>query len=257
MKTKFIKLFLILIILSALLVGHSSAACNELSWYCIRSGNRQPRVSKEEQLIAQYDGYAIDRSVSDSSEKKVIYLTFDTGYENGNVERVVDTLNKNGIKGAFFLLDNIILKNPDLVKKMHSNGHLICNHTKNHKNLSGATREQIEADLTSLEEICEVRTGIKMAKYFRFPEGRYSENALSYVSSLGYKTIFWSFAYEDWDNGRQMDEDLAIKKILSNTHNGAIILLHPTSKTNADIMQRLIDAWRNMGYEFGTLDMIK
>jgi peptidoglycan-N-acetylmuramic acid deacetylase len=214
-------------------------------------------VSKEEQLIAQYGGYAIDRSVSDSSEKKVIYLTFDTGYENGNVERVVDTLNKNGIKGAFFLLDNIILKNPDLVKKMHSNGHLICNHTKNHKNLSGATREQIEADLTSLEEICEVRTGIKMAKYFRFPEGRYSENALSYVSSLGYKTIFWSFAYEDWDNGRQMDEDLAIKKILSNTHNGAIILLHPTSKTNADIMQRLIDAWRNMGYEFGTLDMIK
>ena len=257
MKRKYIKLLLLILTVCYALTGKSYAASSECSWYCIRSGNKQPPITEEELLLSKYNGYALDRSVDDTASKKVIYLTFDAGYENGNVEKIVDVLDKNEIKGAFFLLDNIILKSPDLVKKMADGGHLICNHTKNHKNLSNATSEEIKCDLESLEKICEDNTGIKMLKYFRFPEGKYSEQALKSVSELGYKTVFWSFAYDDWDNGRQMSRDAAINKIISNTHNGAIILLHPTSKTNVEIMQLLIDKWRNMGYEFGSLDMIK
>ena len=256
MKRKYIKFLLLILALTISLTGKSYALNSENSWYCIRCGNKQPPVTKEEALVSKYNGYALDRSVDDTADKKIIYLTFDAGYENGNVEKIVDVLDKNGIRGAFFLLDNIILKSPDLVKKMANAGHLICNHTKNHKNLSNATFEEIKVDLEALEKICEDNTGVKMSKFFRFPEGKYSEQALKSVSELGYKTVFWSFAYDDWDNGRQMNEDKAIKKIISNTHNGAIILLHPTSKTNADIMQKLIDTWREMGYEFGTLDML-
>ena len=257
MKNKHLKFLIVALAIFTIIAPRSNALSSEMSWYCIRSGNSQPRVTEEELLVSQYNGYALDRCVCDASDKKVIYLTFDAGYENGNVERIVDVLDKNDVDGAFFLLDNIILKNPDLVKKMYDGGHLICNHTKNHKNLSRSTFEEIRDDLCSLEEICEEQTGVKMAKYFRFPEGKYSEQALKHVSSLGYKTVFWSFAYDDWDNGRQMSDDAAIKKIISNTHNGSIILLHPTSQTNANIMDRLISIWRDMGYEFGTLDMLK
>ena len=93
-----------------------------------------------------------------------------------------------------------------------------------------------------------------MSKYFRFPEGRFSENALKSLQSLGYKTIFWSFAYADWDNNHQINADAAMKKILDNTHNGAIMLFHPTSRVNAEIFPKLIREWKNMGYTFGTLD---
>ena len=118
------------------------------------------------------------------------------------------------------------------------------------------TPEKIEEDLSVLEEICVNSSGVQMSKMFRFPEGKYSKYALETVNDLGYKTFFWSFAYEDWDNSRQPSTELAKKKILDNTHNGAIILLHPTSSTNAEILGDLIDAWRELGYEFGTLDEI-
>ena len=133
-------------------------------------------------------------------------------------------------------------------------GHLVCNHTKNHKDLTSASEEEIAKDLFALEEIYKENTGYEMAKYFRFPEGKYSVEALKCVQKLGYKTIFWSFGYDDWDNCRQPSKERAIKKILDNTHNGAVILLHPTSATNAKILPTLIKAWRDMGYEFGTLD---
>ena len=120
------------------------------------------------------------------------------------------------------------------------------------------TDEEIEENITALEKLYEEKTGFEMDKFFRFPEGRYSENALRCVNNLGYKTVFWSFAYDDWDNNRQMNEEKAIGKVLSNTHNGAVMLFHPTSKTNAAIFPRLISEWRKMGYGFGTLcDLVK
>jgi peptidoglycan-N-acetylmuramic acid deacetylase len=117
-----------------------------------------------------------------------------------------------------------------------------------------ADRATFERELKDLSRVCLERTGREMAKYYRPPEGRFSENNLKWAQEMGYRTIFWSFAYADWDNSKQPSADAAMKKILENTHNGAIILLHPTSKTNADILPALIKEWRMMGYEFGTLD---
>jgi peptidoglycan-N-acetylmuramic acid deacetylase len=225
----------------------------EFSWFCGRYGNNQPPISKEETLINKYGGFSVDRDVCDGSEKRVIYLTFDAGYENGNVERILNVLKEERVQAAFFLLDNIILKNTDLVTRMSEEGHLVCNHTKNHKNLCNATFEEIEKDVLALEAIYKANTGKKMDKFFRFPEGRYSEEALECVGRLGYRSVFWSFAYDDWDNSRQPDREKAVKKILSNTHNGAIFLFHPTSEVNADIFPTLISEWRKMGYEFGSL----
>ena len=229
-------------------------ASNEYSWYIKRNGNKRPLIQKEQELIYKYDGYYIDKKVSDGDGKKILYLTFDIGYENGNTEKILNTLNEEGIPAAFFVLDNIILKNTDLVTRMANEGHLICNHTKNHKNICDETEENIIKNLTDLEKICEEKTGKTMAKYFRFPEGKYSENSLRCVQSMGYKTIFWSFAYDDWDNNRQPNPNRAIKKVLDNTHNGAVMLFHPTSKTNAEIFPTLIKEWKAMGYTFGTLD---
>lgn len=219
-------------------------------WYIKKHKGKAPSFPKAAEHLKEYDVYYIDEDSSD----KIIYLTFDAGYENGNVEKILDVLKAENVPAAFFLLDNIILKNTDLVSRMFDEGHTVCNHTKNHKNLSNASYDEISRNLSALEKLCEEKTGYQMAKYFRFPEGSYSISALKSIKSLGYKTIFWSFAYDDWDNDRQMDSKKAFNKIIENTHNGAVVLLHPTSETNAEIMQDLILKWKEMGYRFGTLD---
>ncbi len=229
------------------------ALCKEYNWFLKRNKGKCPGFPEEAKIIEQYDVYYLDKSANQNQDH-VIYLTFDAGYENGNIEKILDTLKSESVVGAFFLLDNIILKNTDLVIRMKNEGHYICNHTKNHKNLSNASADEIKKDIMALEAIYEEKTGHKMDKYFRFPEGKYSIEALESVNQLGYKTIFWSFAYDDWDNNRQMDNDKAMKKILDNTHDGAVILLHPTSETNAEILLDLIKEWKSRGYRFGTLD---
>lgn len=225
----------------------------EYNWFFKRNGDQRPQLTDGERLINGYNGVCVDRGCGD---EKVIYITFDVGYENGNVERILDTLRAEDVRAAFFVLDNIIYKNIDLVNRMSEEGHLICNHTCKHKNISSYTEEQIKEELGALEALYAERTGKEMSRYFRFPEGRYSESALKHLNNLGYRSVFWSFAYDDWDNGRQPSPERAIKKILDNTHCGEIILLHPTSATNAEIMPTLISKWKEMGYRFGTLDEI-
>ena len=247
------KLFATRLGFSFLTNGIATYAENESSWYLKRHGHELPTFPENAELLYEYNVYYVDKSAFEKGEK-VIYLTFDAGYENGNISKILDVLKSENVPAAFFLLDNIILKNENLVKRMVSEGHLVCNHTKRHKNLCGASKEEIYNDLFALEEIYEEKIGEKMSKYFRFPEGKYSIEAVKSVNELGYKTIFWSFAYDDWDNSRQPDKQKSIIKILSNTHNGEIILLHPTSSTNAEILPILIKEWRKMGYSFGTLD---
>lgn len=248
------------VILSAIIIltlcFNSVLAEKSSGWYIKRQGNKRPIFPPDSGSFCDYNAYFIDEKYPDESDEKRLYLTFDAGYENGNVEKILDILKEQNVPAAFFLLDNIILKNPDLVKRMADEGHLICNHTKRHKDLSLMTVEEIREDLSQLENICLEKTGIQMSKNFRFPEGKYSSYALKTVKDLGYKTFFWSFAYEDWDNSKQMSPDKAKKKILDNTHNGAIILLHPTGETNASILSEVIDEWRYMGYEFGRIDEI-
>ena len=224
-------------------------------WYVKRNPfHKQPVCEPNLAYIEDFGGLYVDKSHGDDSSEKVIYLTFDAGYENGNVEKIMDVLKEEGIKGSFFILGNLIERNPELVKRMAEEGHLVCNHTVNHRNLTCADEEKFKAEVEGLEKMYNDLTGKKMSKYFRPPEGTFSENLLKIANKLGYKTVFWSFAYADWDNGAQMGEEAAIKKILDNIHNGEIMLLHPTSATNAKIMKRLIGELKQQGYRFATLD---
>ena len=237
--------------------SESSATASETTphnWFCKHTdSDKVPPCDPSLSFIEKHGGYYVDRKVSD--EKKVIYLTFDAGYENGNVEKIVDVLKEKNVTGAFFVLENIIRTNPDLMKKMFENGDLICNHTSKHRDMTScSSKEDFEKELSGLEATLREVTGIEMSKFYRPPEGRFSERDLKWADELGYKSVFWSFAYADWDNAKQPDPDKAIEKILKNTHNGEIILLHPTSSTNAAILGRLIDSWKEMGYSFGSLN---
>ena len=199
--------------------------------------------------------YYIDHAYGDKSENKVVYLTFDAGYENGNVERIVDVLAEKEVTGAFFVLQHLVENNPELIKKMLDGNNLICNHTATHPDMTTKTTfEEFKAELEALETTYRDVTGKELSKYFRPPEGRFNRQVLEYAQQMGYKTVFWSFAYADWDNGNQMSSEQAKAKILDNIHNGAVILLHPTSKTNADILGDVIDELKAQGYRFGTLD---
>ena len=243
--------FLLFFIISALLLSFNiSAECD--SWYFVRSGHEKPPIAKEFSYLSEYGGYYLDEKSTD--EDKVIYLTFDAGYENGNVEKVVDILNRHKAKGTFFILENLCNRNPELVKKMADNGHTVANHTATHPNLANASKYEIEKEIKQLEKACLEKTGVKVAKLFRPPEGKLTESELKSVNELGYKTIMWSFAYADWDNQNQPNPENSIKKILENTHNGMIILLHPTSNTNAEILDKLLTEWENEGYRIGDIN---
>ncbi len=255
MKRKILIIISLILIISLLfsvaVSADNSAEC--LEWYVKRRANAPAEFPKCAELLSDYNCYYMNKECFESGENK-IYITFDAGYENGNISKILDILKEENVPAAFFILDNIILKNTDLVNRMADEGHLVCNHTKRHKNLYNSTREEIKSDLEALEEIYYAETGKQMSKFFRFPEGKFSIDALKYVSELGYTTVFWSFGYDDWDNGRQMNPEKAKNKILSTTHSGEILLLHPTSSTNAAILKELISEWRKMGYTFGTLE---
>ena len=249
-----IKLFVITSLVCAFCICTSAAHKTDgYSWYVKRNNaHLQPTLDCTMEFIKNYDAVYVDE---DKRNEKVLYLTFDAGYENGNVEKIVDVLVEKNVPAAFFLLDNIIIKKPDLIKRMSENNCLVCNHTKRHRDMSMVdSKEEFACELASLEDVCREATGVEMAKYYRPPEGKFSEINLKHAEELGYKTVFWSFAYADWDNDAQPSCEEAKKKIMDNTHNGAIILLHPTSSTNAAILADLIDAWRSMGYTFASLD---
>ena len=246
----------VVFVIMATVTGVSAGDSVSQSWYCVRNKeHKQPIADADMRYIEEYSGYYVDHSHGDSCEEKVVYLTFDAGYENGNVERILDVLKQKNVKGAFFILGNLIEKNTDLVVRMAEEGHLVCNHTLSHPDMTTKTTvDEFRTELEALERLYTEKTGLTMSRYFRPPEGRFNRLMMTFADSLGYKTVFWSFAYADWDNGKQMSREAAKKKILDNIHNGAVILLHPTSQTNADIMGEVIDILTEQGYRFGTLD---
>lgn len=255
MKKTITKAICILLLINIFIPILNVSAAEEFHWYCKRnSDHKQPSLDTNMQFIEKNGGYYVDKDHGDDCEEKVIYLTFDVGYENGNVEKIMDVMKAEDVKGAFFILGNVIERNPELVKRMESEGHLVCNHTTTHKNLVGADKETFNKELTTLENMYKELTGKEMSKFYRPPEGTFDKSMLEMANELGYKTVFWSFAYADWDNKKQMSEEKALEKILSNIHNGEIMLLHPTSETNAKIMERLIKELKSQGFRFGTLD---
>jgi len=239
-------------------VSAFAAAKNKAyNWYCKhRNDGKQPECDGEMRFINDCNGFYIDtKHTSMDDGEKVIYLTFDAGYENGNIERILDVLKAENVPAAFFVLENLVKKNGDLIKRMADEGHTVCNHTATHKDMTKVSDPSaFAAELKRLDEVCLEYTGVSVAKYYRPPEGRFTQNNLEMASKLGYKTVLWSFAYADWDNNNQMSREKAMEKIINGTHNGEVILLHPTSKTNADILSELICKWREMGFRFSTLD---
>ena len=255
MKKQIFLLLTLIFCFVTMMIPVSAQSEIPLNWYCIRNkDHKQPRVDTELQFVDKYDGYYVDRRHGDNCEKKMIYLTFDAGYENGNIEKILDVMKSENVKGAFFVLGNLIEKNPMLIKRMVDEGHIVCNHTYTHKDMTKLSEEEFATELDRLNTSFTKCTGQEMARYYRPPEGKFSEKSLKWAQKLGYKTIFWSFAYADWDNDKQMDPHSAKEKILSNIHNGAVLLLHPTSKTNALILEDVIRELKAQNYEFGTLD---
>ena len=192
--------------------------------------------------------------LGDTSEK-VIYLTFDAGYENGCTAKILDTLQKHNVKAAFFLVGNYIARNADLVRRMAQEGHVVGNHTMHHPDMSKLKdKEAFAKELQDLEALFLEKTGKPLPKYYRPPQGIYSEENLKLAKDLGYKTVFWSLAYVDWKNDSQPSKEEAFAKLLPRIHPGAVVLLHSTSETNAQILDELLTKWEEMGYRFGTLD---
>ena len=200
--------------------------------------------------LRSYDGvYAGDDG------EKVIYLTFDAGYENGCTEEILDVLEDHNVKAAFFLVGSYIKRNADLVRDMVEEGHIVGNHTMNHPDMSKISDlDSFQAELTAVENIFKDVTGKELPKFYRPPQGLYSEENLKMAQELGYHTVFWSLAYADWDNNNQPTKAFALEKLLSRTHDGAVVLLHSTSQTNGQILDELLQRWKDMGYRFETLD---
>lgn len=200
--------------------------------------------------LAKYGAYF----VGDTS-KKVLYLTFDCGYENGYTEQILDALKKHQAPAAFFVVGNMIETAPDIIRRMAEEGHIVGNHTFHHPDMSKISDQAaFKKELDDLAALYRETTGQELPRYYRPPQGKYSEENLRQAQALGYKTVFWSLAYVDWYVDNQPTAQQAYAKLLPRIHDGAIVLLHSTSRTNADILDDLLTKWEEMGYTFASLE---
>ena len=249
----FLLLCAFLAVTAMVLVQFSEEAVEAGAWgLSFRQENTAPIGPASAEELARFNAAYLG-----PTQEKVIYLTFDAGYENGCTAKILDVLKKHQVKAAFFLVGNYIEKNADLVRRMVAEGHIVGNHTMHHPDMSKLdSKEDFAKELTDLEELYRSITGEEMAKYYRPPQGIYSKDNLRYAKELGYKTVFWSLAYVDWNNDKQPSADTAFSKLLPRIHNGAVVLLHSTSQTNAEIMDELLTRWESMGYRFESIDRL-
>ncbi len=225
----------------------------KIGWGIKRNDNhKQPDLgSNNVKLLNKYDGIAMG-----NNEDKYVYLTFDEGYEAGYTSKILDILKENDVKSAFFITGHYLNTQPELVERMINEGHIVGNHTVNHKSIPDLSDEKVKEEIMNLHSAVYEKFNYEM-KYIRPPMGEFSERTLSIIQSLGYKTTMWSFAYDDWDENKQGREEYGKDKILSNIHNGCIILLHANSVDNSNILDSCIKEIKEMGYEFKTLDEFK
>ncbi len=199
--------------------------------------------------LAQYDAF-----YAQDTNKKILYLTFDCGYENGNTPQILDALKKHGAPATFFVVGTYIESNPELIKRMISEGHTVGNHTWHHPDMAQISAMEIfQKELTDVEDAYKEVTGEEMTKFYRPPQGKYSESNLKNAQQLGYQTFFWSLAYVDWYENDQPTKEEAFDKLIGRIHPGAIVLLHNTSRTNAEILDELLGKWEEMGYQIRAL----
>lgn len=240
-------------ILTSVNADAGAVSNKKIGWGIKRNDNHeQPDLgATNKKLLEENDGIAMGNSTD-----KYIYLTFDEGYEAGYTPQILEILKNNDVKATFFITAHFVNTQPELVQQMINEGHIIGNHTVNHKSMPSLTEEQIRTEIMDLHNVIYEKFGYEM-KYIRPPMGEFSERTLKYTNTLGYKTVMWSFAYEDWNENKQPDETASKEKILNNLHNGEIMLLHGNSKTNTNILDSVIKEAKNMGYEFMSLDEFK
>lgn len=234
----------------AVQTNSEALSTKKIEWGIKRASNHeQPDLgSVNKRVIDEADGMAMG-----NKDSKKVYLTFDMGYEAGYTPKILEVLKQNEVPAAFFITAHFVNTQPELVQKMIDEGHIVANHTVNHKSMPSLTNDQIKDEVMTLHQTIYEKFGYEM-KYLRPPKGEYSEKSIAYCNTLGYTTVMWSFAYDDWDENKQGREDYGKKKILDNIHNGAVILLHGTSKDNSNILDYCIKEIKNMGYEFASLD---
>jgi len=189
--------------------------------------------------------------------EKTLYLTFDAGYENGYTAKILDTLKENNVPAAFFLVGSYLTKNPELIKRMVDEGHIVGNHTMSHGDMSKKSANEFSSELKKFEEVFKSVAGIEAPKYYRPPEGVFDEDNLVTASGMGYKTILWSITYVDWDTKKQPSRAYAFEKLLPRLHPGGILMLHSTSSTNAEILHDLIAECHKQGYTFKSLEYLQ
>lgn len=225
----------------------------KIGWGIKRNDNHeQPDVGNvNRRILDKYQGLYMG-----NKEQKLVYLTFDLGYEAGYTPKILEVLKQNEVKATFFITAHYVNTQPDLVKQMIDEGHIIGNHTVNHKSMPSCSLETIKKEVMDLHSAIYDKFGYEM-KFIRPPKGEYSERTVAYTNTLGYTSVMWSFGYDDWDEKKQGREEYGKKKILDNVHNGEIMLLHATSKDNANILDDVIKEIKNMGYEFRNIDQFE
>ncbi len=224
-----------------------------IGWGIKRNDNHnQPDLgTTNKALIEKYGGIAMG-----SKDSKNVYLTFDMGYEAGYTAKILDTLKANKVPACFFITAHYLNTQPDLVQRMIDEGHIVGNHTVNHKSLPALSDEEVKEEIQKLHTAVFEKTGYEM-KYIRPPKGEYSQRVLDLSKKMGYTTVMWSLAYDDWEENKQGREEYGKKKILDNIHPGAVILLHATSKDNSNILDECIKEIKKMKYNLKSLDEFK
>ena len=228
----------------------TSSAAQSTGWgLSFQEEGKRPAGNASIDDLKQYNAY-----YASDTDQKIIYLTFDAGYENGNTPAILDALKKHQAPAVFFVVGNFIKDNPDLIRRILAEGHIIGNHTMTHPDLPQiSSMDAFQKELQDVEELYTSLTGEAMTKFYRPPRGIYSTKNLSMAKELGYSTFFWSLAYVDWIQDQQPSREEAFQKLLTRIHPGAIVLLHNTSSTNAEILDELLTKWEEMGYEFHSL----
>lgn len=247
----FIVVLLLTCIVQFTMFSNASTLSNELLAWGFRRGenhNQATLDTKSANVIKDYEGIAMGNKDSNK-----IYLTFDCGYEAGYTEAILDALAKTNVKATFFITAHYLNTAGDIVKRMIEEGHIVGNHTVNHKCLPNISDEEIKDEVMKLHNTVYEKFGYEMT-YFRPPKGEFSARVIKIVKDLGYTTVMWSSAYDDWDTNKQGREEYGKKKIVDNIHNGCVLLLHATSEDNSKILVEVINEIKNMGYEFKNID---
>lgn len=228
----------------------TSASVQSASWgLSFQEEGKRPAGNATIDDLKQYNAY-----YASDTDEKILYLTFDAGYENGNTPAILEALKKHQAPAVFFAVGNFIKDNPDLIKRMITEGHIVGNHTMTHPDMSQiSSMESFQKELEGVEELYTSVTGEPMTKFYRPPRGVYSTENLSMAKELGYSTFFWSLAYVDWIQEQQSSKEEAFQKLIPRIHPGAIVLLHNTSSTNAAILDELLTRWEEMGYQFHSI----